>query len=821
MFEVHLPPIYGEGVKNAMHRLLEEIDKRAHPSSHSVLSNERHNTVVMPRNDFFFGREDILHQLHQYVGPNEGKTTPRQKSCVLDGLGGSGKTQIALEYTYRYKKSYQYIFWLRSESAPELAENYGKIASVLKLIAPSASTDQKRNNEVVWKWLSECEKNWLLVFDNVVNVKSIRGYIPAGSRGSIIYTTQSSDLRNISGSNIQVSSFNSEEGASLLVRHLQDDNYEEEQPRMASELVGGLPLAIAHVAGYINSSQSTLQNFMDVFKDRRIGSRIWSGPPGASTFQYEKSLAIVFDIALDDLTPEAPELIECLAFLNPDSMPEAMLFHEEGKTSLVEPTMSGDFQKMELRKTLSARHLVERYAKPGYEPALSIHRSLKQALLYKLDQDPQKRQKRFNRAFELVRQVFPRQSPYRAPVNDLWPVYERYLPQVLSLHTSYVTSETPLAPSLPFAELLSDAGNYLWERSLTKDAFTILATATEICDEVLEIDDPNPVRTSILAVVASFEPNQSARMRAPGLAHKIRILSLRRKYMASKPVHELTKFDGLLLGSALNNLAGAYMNCDDWQNAETVLLESLEVKNRWSTEQDTPFPFAEAYKNIALVRLSQHKVEDALKLIELAVEMMLAWKGPRTKASQYFRFVWAFMLENCGRQEEALAMHMEVLAMRKEVIGEGSAQTLDSCYSIGAIHCSRNELDEAERYLRASLQSREEWYGPNIARAMFKLSQVFEKQKKYDDARRWYQDARKLRDTLVSPEYPCPGVNLDEEDEMLIYDQLVQIWSGRTSGTLNVEDHIKNQQDGSDSVDSMTRPGGAHNSWWCLLCFWP
>lgn len=122
MFEVHLPLIYGEGMKNALHRLLEEIDKRAHPSPRSALSKQSQNTVVMPRNDFFFGREDILHQLHQDIGPNEGENFPRQKSCVLNGLGGSGKTQIALEYTYRYRDPYQYIFWLCSESAPELAE---------------------------------------------------------------------------------------------------------------------------------------------------------------------------------------------------------------------------------------------------------------------------------------------------------------------------------------------------------------------------------------------------------------------------------------------------------------------------------------------------------------------------------------------------------------------------------------------------------------------------------------------------------------------------------------------------------------------------
>jgi len=70
---------------------------------------------------------------------------------------------------------------------------------------------------------------------------------------------------------------------------------------------------------------------------------------------------------------------------------------------------------------------------------------------------------------------------------------------------------------------------------------------------------------------------------------------------------------------------------------------------------------------------------------------------------------------------------------------------------------------------------------------MLRLSQVLAAQGKAEEAGRLSERARSLRQTLVSIERPCPGVDLDEKDEMVIYDQLVQLFSGRTHGKLNVE----------------------------------
>jgi len=152
-------------------------------------------------------------------------------------------------------------------------------------------------------------------------------------------------LTNISISHIEIRPLDSEEGAKLVVKYLQGNgDYEDDQPRVVSELVGGLPLAIAHIAGLTNSSGCSLQDFIDIYHDKTATSKVWSYPPGASTFHYDKSLAIVFDVALEALAPDARELINVLAFLSPDSLPEAMVFREEDQESLASLEPSKKFQ---------------------------------------------------------------------------------------------------------------------------------------------------------------------------------------------------------------------------------------------------------------------------------------------------------------------------------------------------------------------------------------------------------------------------------------------------------------------------------------------
>lgn len=88
--------------------------------------------VPYTRNPFFCGRDDTLRVLHDHL---TGKQDPEetQRTCVIHGLGGVGKTQVAIEYTFRYRSAYQFIFWARAETAPELRASVERIAHNLNL----------------------------------------------------------------------------------------------------------------------------------------------------------------------------------------------------------------------------------------------------------------------------------------------------------------------------------------------------------------------------------------------------------------------------------------------------------------------------------------------------------------------------------------------------------------------------------------------------------------------------------------------------------------------------------------------------------------
>ena len=74
------------------------------------------------------GRDGVLAELHKHLKSVPFQDNTRQLSCVVHGMGGIGKTQVALEYTYRYRREYSHIFWMKAESGAELVTSFGNLA---------------------------------------------------------------------------------------------------------------------------------------------------------------------------------------------------------------------------------------------------------------------------------------------------------------------------------------------------------------------------------------------------------------------------------------------------------------------------------------------------------------------------------------------------------------------------------------------------------------------------------------------------------------------------------------------------------------------
>src|SRR5262249_44000448 len=107
---------------------------------------------------------------------------------AISGLGGIGKTQIALEYAYRYHDTYRYIFWIRAATRETLISDFATIADLLHL-SEKSEQDQNLTVAAVKRWLA-IHDAWLIILDNADDLTMVSDFLSMDSRGHILLTTR-------------------------------------------------------------------------------------------------------------------------------------------------------------------------------------------------------------------------------------------------------------------------------------------------------------------------------------------------------------------------------------------------------------------------------------------------------------------------------------------------------------------------------------------------------------------------------------------------------------------------------------------------------
>ena len=140
--------------------------------------------VPFSKNPNFTGREQTLAELHTALASG----LPDAWKQALWGMGGVGKTQVAIEYAYRHKAEYEIVWWLRSEEATTLSADYATLATDLDLPEKSLK-EQAEIARAVRRWL-EHNPGWLLIFDNAQFPGDLQDYLPKGGGGHMIITSR-------------------------------------------------------------------------------------------------------------------------------------------------------------------------------------------------------------------------------------------------------------------------------------------------------------------------------------------------------------------------------------------------------------------------------------------------------------------------------------------------------------------------------------------------------------------------------------------------------------------------------------------------------
>ena len=272
------------------------------------------------RNEFFTGRDSCLAELRRHLA------NPRSIAFVgITGLPGIGKTQTAIEYAYRFRFHYSAVLWCRGDSREALIADFLVLATLLRL--PQAQdNDREMVVRSVIAWL-ETTRNWLLVIDNVDDLSLLPKFESAGGAGACLVTTRL-PTTDLCDHEVELTPMGPEEGALLLLRRARLlpttdlTNAPSDRREAAVEIsrdVGGLPLALAQAAAFIQEMPSTPAEYVGLY--RSVGSVLRSRQGTLS----DLSVTATFSLALERtevINPAAAQLVRSLAFLEADAIPE-------------------------------------------------------------------------------------------------------------------------------------------------------------------------------------------------------------------------------------------------------------------------------------------------------------------------------------------------------------------------------------------------------------------------------------------------------------------------------------------------------------------
>jgi tetratricopeptide (TPR) repeat protein len=263
------------------------------------------------RNPNFSGRGDLLERLHASLQARSAAAVVA--AGAVHGLGGVGKTQLALEYAHRFASDYDIIWWITAEQTTAAV---AALAGLARRLGIPEVPDQSEMVNRLFDLLRGRDR-WLLVFDNAQQPEQLEDLVPPGGGGHVLVTSRWSAWGR------QALTL----GLTVLAR---DESIEFLQRRTGAgdlaaldtlaELVGDLPLALEEAAAYLEETGESLDSYVELVRDR-FRELFGLDVPADDQHADRQRVATVWSVSLDRVQAQAPAaeaLLSLCAFLAPD-----------------------------------------------------------------------------------------------------------------------------------------------------------------------------------------------------------------------------------------------------------------------------------------------------------------------------------------------------------------------------------------------------------------------------------------------------------------------------------------------------------------------
>ncbi|MFI6872232.1 FxSxx-COOH system tetratricopeptide repeat protein [Streptomyces sp. NPDC050400] len=253
---------------------------------------------IPPRNHNFTGRGDLLTALHDRLADRRAAIVPQ----AFFGLGGVGKTQLAVEYIYRYQSQYQLIWWINAED-PAL------VRSSIAALAPHLGLEAAPSGDEAFPLVLDALRRgapfrkWLLVFDNADRPEDLEDCFPAGE-GHILVTSRNQGWAGHAHP-VPVDVFSREESVHFLQRRA--PGIPSDDASRLAEALGDLPLAVEQAGAWHAETAMSVDEYLSLLEEhtgRLLDTSVASG--------YPRSVVATWKLSMDRLAQRSPAAVQLL-----------------------------------------------------------------------------------------------------------------------------------------------------------------------------------------------------------------------------------------------------------------------------------------------------------------------------------------------------------------------------------------------------------------------------------------------------------------------------------------------------------------------------
>jgi hypothetical protein len=646
---------------------------------------------IPARNPGFTGRDALLVAVREHLLAGD-----RAVVQALHGIGGVGKTQLAIEYAHQFAGTYDLAWWVAAEQPALMGDQFAVLAAELGCAEPGASAEAVRSAVLGELRVRD---GWLLVFDNAQDPAGLRAWLPGGA-GHVLITSRTRQWAEIAAP-IEIDVLARAESVAML-RDRVGGLGEDDASRLADRL-GDLPLAIAQTAGFMAETGIAAAEYLTLLDTRaqEILDLAWP-------VSYPRSLAAATQLTADQLAETdagAAELASLCAFLAPEPIPEELLSRGAANLSAALAARAAD--PLVWRQTLA--HLGRQALARVDQRGIHMHR-LTQAILRDRLSPGQAADIRAR-----TEAILAASNPGDVGDPVTWPAWTRLMPHMLAADLAATTN-----PEL--RSLACEASSYLLARGDARSSHDLAIRLYQPWRQRLGDDDRHTLAIAFYLAWALHDMGQyvaarnlrqdtlDRQRRILGDDHPDTLVSAANLAMDLRALGEVRAARDLdqdtldrsrrILGEdhrdtlvSANNLASSLAQLGDWQAARDLSQDTLDRRRRVLGQDDPDTLVSASNLTVILARLGDWQAaRDLGQDILDRRRLILGEDHPSTLISANNL---AACLRGLGEVRAARDLDRDTLDRRRRILGEDHPDTLASASHLADDLRALGEVDDS------------------------------------------------------------------------------------------------------------------------------